>query len=146
MDNLLQKKKNKEKAIALPSGSHPVDVHVGQRVRELRRSLKLSQTVLADAIGLTFQQVQKYERGTNRISASALFEIARFLGVEVDYFFLGLPDTDAGDGAVAETQADAFLRSEEGVMLAACFTKLSTAERKVVVATVKGLAGLAGTK
>ncbi len=146
MDNVLKKNKNKQEAIALPSGHHPVDVHVGQRVRELRRSLRLSQAVLADAIGLTFQQVQKYERGTNRISASALFEIARFLGVQVDYFFLGLPDLDAGDGAVAETQAGAFLRSEEGVALAASFTKLSTAERKIVLATVKGLAGLSGTK
>jgi transcriptional regulator with XRE-family HTH domain len=106
----------------------------------------LSQAVLADAIGLTFQQVQKYERGTNRISASALFEIARFLGVEVDYFFLGLPDIDAGDGAVAEAQAGAFLRSAEGVMLAVAFGKLSAAERKVVLATVKGLAGLSGGK
>lgn len=79
---------------------HPVDLHVGRRVRDLRKTLGVSQGRLADALGLTFQQVQKYERGTNRISASKLWDIARALKVDVAYFFHGLPDPEApGDGA-----------------------------------------------
>ncbi len=73
------------------SPPHPVDVHVGLEVRRLRKGMGLSQDKLAESIGLTFQQVQKYERGANRISASKLLEIGAFLGVPVAYFFNGLP-------------------------------------------------------
>jgi len=72
-------------------GPHPIDVHVGARVR-LRRNMRgLSQTQLAEALGLTFQQVQKYERGANRIGASRLLEVARFLDVPINFFY---DDTD----------------------------------------------------
>ncbi|MBI3516003.1 MAG: helix-turn-helix transcriptional regulator [Proteobacteria bacterium] len=71
-------------------GPDPVDVYVGARVRERRVALGMSQTDLAALIGLTFQQVQKYERGTNRLSASALWRAAKALGVPVLYFFDGL--------------------------------------------------------
>jgi transcriptional regulator with XRE-family HTH domain len=70
---------------------HPVDVHVGARVRQRRTLLGMTQTDLANALGLTFQQVQKYERGINRISASRLFELARVFDVPVDYFFEDMP-------------------------------------------------------
>lgn len=66
---------------------HAVDVHVGDRVRARRRELGLSQGKLGDAIGLTFQQVQKYERGANRIGASRLFDLSRVLDVPIEYFF-----------------------------------------------------------
>ena len=62
----------------------------GERVRSARKSKGLSQTDLAEALGLTFQQVQKYERGTNRISASMLYRAARFMSVKPGYFFEGL--------------------------------------------------------
>ena len=65
----------------------PVDVHVGARLRIRRTLLGLSQTSLADAIGLTFQQVQKYERGTNRMGSSRLYDLARVLDVPIRYFF-----------------------------------------------------------
>ena len=68
---------------------HPVDLHVGQRLRLARLSRGLSQTELAKASGITFQQVQKYEKGTNRVSASRLFEFANVLGAEISYFFEG---------------------------------------------------------
>lgn len=72
----------------LPSGKpDPVDVHVGARVRMRRMLLGLSQERLGEAIGLTFQQVQKYERGTNRVSASRLYELSCVLDVPVSYFF-----------------------------------------------------------
>jgi transcriptional regulator with XRE-family HTH domain len=68
---------------------HPVDRFVGHRLRLARTSRKLSQTQLGEASGITFQQVQKYEKGTNRVSASRLFEFATLLGVEISYFFEG---------------------------------------------------------
>ncbi len=70
---------------------HPVDVHVGQRVWQRRKLSGMTQTDLGDAIGLTFQQVQKYERGTNRISASRLCELSRALDVPIEYFFEDMP-------------------------------------------------------
>ena len=71
---------------------NPVDVHVGTRMRLRRTLLGLSQEKLGAAIGLTFQQVQKYERGANRISASRLFDLARILDVPVSFFFDDMPD------------------------------------------------------
>jgi transcriptional regulator with XRE-family HTH domain len=70
---------------------HPIDAHVGKRVRIRRKILSMSQTKLGDAIGLTFQQIQKYERGANRIGASRLFELSEVLDVPVSYFFDDLP-------------------------------------------------------
>jgi transcriptional regulator with XRE-family HTH domain len=66
---------------------HPVDVHVGARVRQRRTVLGMSQKKLGEAIGLTFQQVQKYERGTNRVGASRLYDLSRVLNVPVGFFF-----------------------------------------------------------
>jgi transcriptional regulator with XRE-family HTH domain len=70
---------------------HPVDVHVGIRMRRRRSLLGMSQTALGDAVALTFQQIQKYERGSNRISSSRLFEFAKVLDVPVSYFFEEMP-------------------------------------------------------
>ncbi|MFI5001886.1 MAG: helix-turn-helix domain-containing protein, partial [Reyranellales bacterium] len=71
--------------------SHPVDIHVGARVRQRRTLLGMSQTKLGDAVGLTFQQIQKYERGSNRIGSSRLFEFAKVLDVPVSHFFDEMP-------------------------------------------------------
>ncbi|HLS68043.1 MAG TPA: helix-turn-helix transcriptional regulator [Kiloniellales bacterium] len=71
---------------------HPTDVHIGQRIRERRIELGMSQSALAGILGITFQQVQKYERGGNRVSGSRLWDISRALGVEVSHFFDGLAD------------------------------------------------------
>src|SRR5271154_3361246 len=84
---------------------NPIDVHVGLQVRLRRKELKISQEKLADALGLTFQQVQKYERGANRISASKLYEIARTLQVPIGWFFEGL--TDQADEAPAHEASSA---------------------------------------
>ncbi len=72
------------------------DVNVGRRIRQRRRQLKLSQTRLGDSIGVSFQQIQKYEKGTNRISASALDRLAKVLGVEPGYFYSGWEHPVAG--------------------------------------------------
>jgi transcriptional regulator with XRE-family HTH domain len=71
--------------------SHPVDVHVGARMRQRRSLLGMSQTAVGDAVGLTFQQIQKYECGSNRIGSSRLFEFAKILDVPVSYFFDEMP-------------------------------------------------------
>jgi transcriptional regulator with XRE-family HTH domain len=90
----------------------PVDVHVGKRVRIRRRLLDLSQADLGDAIGLTFQQVQKYERGANRISASVLFRLSEVLDVPVSFFFDDMPvelvKTSETDVALGSPNLSAF--------------------------------------
>lgn len=87
----------------LPPGTpNPVDVHVGGRVRLRRTLLGLSQEKLGEAVGLTFQQIQKYERGANRIGASRLFEFSRILEVPVSFFFDDMPEGQtAVDGRIA---------------------------------------------
>src|SRR5262245_24318233 len=71
--------------------SHPVDVHVGARMRQRRTLLGMTQSKLGDAVGLTFQQIQKYERGSNRIGSSRLYEFAKVLNVPVSHFFEEMP-------------------------------------------------------
>ena len=78
--------------VAAIVGPHPVDRHVGLRVRMRRKEMGVSQEKLAEALGITFQQVQKYERGANRVSASKLWEIARALETPVAYFYEGLSE------------------------------------------------------
>jgi transcriptional regulator with XRE-family HTH domain len=87
----------------LPPGTpNPVDIHVGSRVRLRRTLLGLSQEKLGEAVGLTFQQIQKYERGANRIGASRLFEFSRILDVPVSFFFDDMPDVmSSGEGQAA---------------------------------------------
>jgi transcriptional regulator with XRE-family HTH domain len=106
---------------------NPIDVHVGLQVRLRRKELKISQEKLAEALGLTFQQVQKYERGANRISASKLYEIARALQVPIGWFFEGLADSSEAGGDSADGQtpfAHSFLTTQEGIDLANLFPKV----------------------
>ena len=95
---------NQTGATHYASGSpHPTDIHVGKRLRAQRILLGLSQEKLAAAVGLTFQQVQKYERGINRVSASRLYEFSKVLGVSVSYFFEGLEESENKNGLAEET-------------------------------------------
>lgn len=92
---------------------NPIDVHVGSRVRLRRTLLGMSQEKLGDAIGLTFQQVQKYERGANRIGSSRLFDLARVLDVPVSFFFDDMPPEIAnaapgGDAAMTDASAESY--------------------------------------
>jgi transcriptional regulator with XRE-family HTH domain len=110
------------------AGPNPVDVSVGGRIRLRRRLMKVSQERLAYDLGLTPQQVQKYERAKNGVSASRIYQIARSLGAPVAYFFEDLADPvgDAGgDGALTPTEAiHAFLMTPEGVELARLFPQI----------------------
>lgn len=85
--------------------THHVDVHVGKRIRHRRWLLGMTQQQLAEQVGIKFQQIQKYETGANRVSASRLWDIADSLGVPVSFFFEGLPAAVAGMGAVGEDGA-----------------------------------------
>jgi transcriptional regulator with XRE-family HTH domain len=113
------------------AGAHPVDRHVGQAVRLRRKLLGVSQQALAQRLGLTFQQVQKYETGANRISASALHGIAQALEVPVSAFFDGLPTGSARDGEGVDDDAmgerglvTRMLTAPGGVTLAAAWLDL----------------------
>jgi transcriptional regulator with XRE-family HTH domain len=108
---------------------NPVDLHVGGRVRLRRKLIGVSQEQLADALGLTFQQVQKYERGSNRVSASKLYAIARTLGVPIAFFFDGLADPMDGDQGdetqhASERKVMDFLGTSEGLELAKLFPQI----------------------
>jgi transcriptional regulator with XRE-family HTH domain len=85
--------------------THPVDVHVGKRIRHRRWLLGMTQQQLAEQVGIKFQQIQKYETGANRVSASRLYDIADTLGVPVSFFFEGLPSAAAAMAAVTDEQA-----------------------------------------
>lgn len=105
---------------------NPVDVHVGSRVRLRRLLLGMSQEKLGDELGVTFQQVQKYERGANRIGASRLYRVSRVLQVPIGFFFEGLeaaPVAGFADGDQTPL-IDDFINSPEGVALAAAFARI----------------------
>jgi transcriptional regulator with XRE-family HTH domain len=87
-------------------GPDPIDRHVGTRIRGRRVGMRISQTKLGQAIGVTFQQIQKYESGTNRVGASNLFKISQSLGVDVSFFFQGLIDEAEGADGAALGMAD----------------------------------------
>lgn len=123
---------------------NPIDVYVGGRVRLRRKLLGKSQDALAGHLDLTFQQVQKYERGLNRISASKLFELARALQVPIAYFFEGYSDSEA-TGAFAPLHAEQavhdFLATAEGLELAEAFPRIRVARhRRRIVDLVRSLA------
>lgn len=115
---------------------HYVDLHVGSRLRLRRKTLRLSQGSVADAVGLTFQQLQKYDRGANRISASKLFAIAGVLQVSTSWFFEGLADPMVGATPISQTaeasarSTQAFLMCPEGPELARLFPTVAKSARR----------------
>jgi transcriptional regulator with XRE-family HTH domain len=110
---------------------NPIDIHVGSRIRLRRNMLGLSQEKLGEAIGLTFQQVQKYERGANRVGASRLHELSRVLDVPVSFFFDDMDPVRAPaiPGGFAESAAEAFdsdpLRKRETVELISAYYEIN---------------------
>jgi transcriptional regulator with XRE-family HTH domain len=121
---------------------NPVDLHVGARIRMRRKILGVSQERLAEDLGLTFQQIQKYERGANRVSASKLYEIAKSLQSSVAYFFEGLADT-TGEGVAegGEPYVHDFLMTSEGLELAGLFPKITRPKvRRRILELVRSMA------
>ncbi len=133
-----------------PRKPNPVDVHVGSRVRLRRMLLGMSQEKLGENLGLTFQQVQKYEKGANRIGASRLFEVARILGVNVQFFFEDLPGNGNGHAngealpgfaeAGEEDHLSEFLNSREGIELNRAFLRITDPKsRRAILDLVRSL-------
>lgn len=111
---------------------HPIDIHVGQRIRARRTTLKFSQSDLADAVGVKFQQVQKYETGANRVSASRLWDMADKLGVSIAFFFEGLNGAKAND-----LVANSFCEAE--ILLSV--RKMPPIQRRVLVDVAHAMTG-----
>ena len=127
--------------------ANPLDVHVGSRVRLRRMLLGMSQEKLGEHLGLTFQQIQKYEKGINRIGASRLFDLSQVLGVQVQYFYEELPVRDGGAGAAgltdrpSENYAVEFLGSREGLELNKAFARVGDLRvRRSIVELIRALA------
>jgi len=125
---------------AVEEGPHYVDRHVGLRIRMRRKEIGVTQEGLADALGLTFQQVQKYERAANRVSASKLWEIAQALRTNVAYFYEGLVEGEITAAADLGPAHD-FLLTAEGLELAGLFPKLQRPRlRRKVLELVRAMA------
>lgn len=120
---------------------HPVDLHVGRRVAERRMTLKFSQTDLSRALGITFQQVQKYEKGDNRISASKLWATAAFLGVDIGYFFEGLTRGSNTDVLTAQTLPADSAASRQSIELTRLAAGLNTRQQRLMVSLMREMTG-----
>ncbi len=123
---------------------NPIDIHVGSRVRLRRTMLGMSQEKLGDQLGITFQQVQKYEKGTNRVGASRLQEIANVLNTPISFFFEDAPGGSSTTGFAEESSANYvvdFLSSSEGLQLNRAFLKIKDAKvRRKIIDLVRSLA------
>ena len=128
-----------------PKGPNPIDKHVGSRIRERRKQLEMSQEKLAEKLGLTFQQIQKYERGSNRVAASKLYEISVALRASVEFFFEHLTPPNGLASGVAEAPSNEFrhdfIMTPEGMELAKAFPKITRRQvRRQILDLVKILA------
>lgn len=127
---------------------NPIDVHVGSRVRFRRMLLGMSQEKLGEKLGLTFQQIQKYEKGINRIGASRLFDLSRVLGVPVQFFYEEAPASESSElvmpGFAEQAEGYSiveFLRSRDGLELNKAFVRIADAKaRQAIVDLVRSLA------
>ncbi|MFV0368419.1 MAG: helix-turn-helix domain-containing protein [Hyphomicrobiaceae bacterium] len=129
--------------------ANPIDVHVGTRVRMRRMLLSMSQEKLGELLGLTFQQVQKYEKGVNRIGASRLYELSKVLNVNVEYFFDemdaslegGVTGSGLSNGAESNYVSDV-LSSRDGLELNKAFARImDPRQRRAIVELAKTMAG-----
>lgn len=123
---------------------NPIDIHVGSRIRLRRNMLGFSQEKLGESLGITFQQIQKYEKGTNRVGASRLQAISSILNVPVSFFFEDAPGSETQAPGFAEendsTYIVDFMNSNEGVQLTRAFTKITDPKiRRKIIDLVKTL-------
>jgi transcriptional regulator with XRE-family HTH domain len=113
---------------------HPVDVHVGKRVRHRRWMVGMTQQQLGDIVGIKFQQIQKYETGMNRISASRLWDIAQALGVSISFFFEGFDEDESvaevAAAAAADVQRGDLLADKEALELVRSYYAIPEAQRR----------------
>lgn len=109
--------------------THPVDVHVGKRIRHRRWLTGMTQQQLGDQVGIKFQQVQKYETGVNRVSASRLWDIANAQGVPIAYYFKGLKETETTGEPESDIPAE-FMRSKEALELVRAYFAMPESHRR----------------
>lgn len=130
-----------------PRSVNPIDIHVGERIRYRRQQLDMTQTTLGNRLGVTFQQIQKYEKGTNRVGSGRLMQIANLMGVNVTYFYEGAPKVSGSSGAVEPQRTDLADRRErtahsrEGVAVIEALTTMPPKLRKALVEIARTLAG-----
>lgn len=115
-----------------------VDTHVGQRIRDRRNERGLSQTEVAKALDVTFQQVQKYERGTNRVAASRLFDLSRILGVQIQYFFDGLENQMSLTQDFTENMA-LLIKNDTVELVEAYFKVTNPHVRRHILSTIRSI-------
>lgn len=118
---------------------HPVDVHVGKRIRHRRWMVGMTQQQLADKVGIKFQQIQKYETGMNRVSASRLWDIAEALEVQISFFFEGL----SGEGKPAREMAADLMADKEALALVRSYYAIPEAQRRRLFELAKVLSDAA---
>jgi transcriptional regulator with XRE-family HTH domain len=118
---------------------NPVDLHIGQRVRHRRWLLGMTQQQLAQSVGIRFQQIQKYESGANRISASRLWDLARALDMPVSFFFEGL--VPARDGDAAGAAGEGVMQNKETMDLIRAYYGLEEGPRRRLLELAKALSG-----
>ena len=111
------------------------DRHIGQRIRLRRLDLKLSQQNLGDALGVSFQQIQKYERGVNQVSTATLIKIANELDVRPEFFFEGAPGVNGRKRNSEPSQVDTFMSTKEGLVIASAFVRIADENVRHAVAT-----------
>ncbi len=127
---------------------NPIDAYVGAQIKRRRTAVGMSQTELANHLGITFQQVQKYEKGSNRVSASRLYEIAELLGVQLESFFVGVEDVIKKSAGKADKRAkdktlvkfDEFISTPSGVDMTKAFVEIDDPTvRKRINALIKSV-------
>jgi transcriptional regulator with XRE-family HTH domain len=132
---------------------NPIDTHVGSRVRLRRMLLGISQEKLGERLGLTFQQVQKYEKGVNRIGASRLFDLSTVLGVPISFFYEDAPASEArvqpipgfAEAPATDSSVLEFLATREGLELNRAFARIQDPKsRRAILDLVRSLAGVEG--
>ena len=127
-------------ASSFRAASAAADHHIGSRIRQRRMILGMSQETLASALNLTFQQVQKYEKGTNRVGSGGLQTIATILQAPVSWFYEGAPGASTNGNTIAFDYGTQFLSSREGVAIAEAWPQIKPRARKALVEMVKVLA------
>src|SRR5258705_9079973 len=137
---------NSEGIVKQAIKKNPIDKHVGSRVRMRRMMLGMSQTTLANGLGLTFQQVQKYEKGTNRMGAGRLQDISHILQIPVPFFFEGAPHVPGEPSGIGPAPSPAyvfnFLATRDGLALTKAFMQIKeTSLRRRIVHLVEEIAG-----
>jgi transcriptional regulator with XRE-family HTH domain len=118
-----------------------IDIHIGTRIRMRRMMLNMSQSALGQPCGITFQQIQKYEKGANRVGASRLQEFSKLLGVPVAFFFEGLTPTGASQKNAKQDLAQELLATRHGIELIKAFMSIrSKSLRRAIIAVVEEIA------